>query len=673
MKNYLAVLTLSFLVVSCLSESSSKTSKANNTTPTEVSGTGADPLASYAWHLGNTGQASFASSPGISGEDSKIAQANALGFNGSGIRVAVSDTGTDTNHPDLAGNQYSAGHRSYASNTPSSWAGSNPYPIENEGHGTAVTGLIAALSENGIGSRGVAPLAQFSSFLFLGDFHTSSSSYEAKTLDQMTGDFDIFNYSYGQSGCTFSKTTDSVINAYKAGVTNLRGGKGAIYVKAAGNDYIGNNSECYTGVTSLYIGNSNTSEDQNVPYIIMAAALNAKGEISSYSTPGSGVWISSAAGEFGTTDPAIITTDIMGCANGLSTSSSSANAFNRGSSALNSNCNYTNIMNGTSAATPTLAGIIALILDANPDLTWREVKDILVKTAEKVKYVTSAILHPRGSSFGLSGYDYDYRYIDNNAGYSFSNTYGFGRANAFAAVKMASSYNTDLGEYKETFNPNNSNWYYESSTSNRVIPDNSSVGISDSLNVLHNYKIESVQIRVTIQHSYIGDLGVELISPKGSVSRLLLINSNIRDANLTDYLLISNAFYGEESKGSWTVRVVDGATNDTGFLQKWKIKINGAAVVSGSDTTAPNAPSSITSSGNTISFVASGSSDVLRYEAAIGTSSGGQQAAQWYSVGSGTTFTATGLTPGSTYFVNIRAIDTSENISSVVTRSWVAN
>jgi subtilisin-like proprotein convertase family protein len=566
-------LALTLILSSCNSSGGGSSDQSSGNIATDTHETAVpgmdDPLASYAWHLENTGQSTFTTSSGTAGQDMDIKEVMDDGVKGAGIKIAVSDTGVDVTHSDLEDNQIVGQHRDYSGESSSSWRNGNPFPIEAEGHGTAVTGLISALGQNGIGSRGVAPGSHFAGFLFVGDFHTTMSSYEAKTIDQMTGDFDIFNYSYGYSGCEFIPMSATILSAYKNGVTNLRNGKGAIYIQAAGNDYYGYNSNCYSGDNSLFFGNTNSSEDHNHPYVILAAATNAKGKVSSYSTPGSGVWISSAGGESGSSKPAMLTTDIQSCTSGLSLSSSFASTFNKGTSALNPYCNYTSIMNGTSSAAPVLSGIVALMLEVNPDLTWRDVKHILAVTADTINYSTAAINHPEGSGSNLTGHSYDYLYVRNGAGIDFSNTYGFGRVNADRAVTMARTYTSPLGTYRET------DWSTSSGTINLSVPDASNTGVTNTLNMTTNYIIESVQIKVTFDHTLIGDLGVELLSPAGTRSKLLLIRSNIKDTYIADFPLLSNAFYGEASQGNWTIKVVDGLATHTGKLVSWKLKING--------------------------------------------------------------------------------------------------
>jgi subtilisin-like proprotein convertase family protein len=655
----------------------------NGNTPVEANGP--DILADQAWHLKNTGQKSFSSGAGLSGQDLNILDVTNLGYTGSGIKIAISDTGIDLSHPDLNDNQIVGAHRNYSTTDSTSWKGVSvsPYPIELNGHGTAVTGLADAEGFNRIGSRGVAYGARYAGFLFIGNFADTNASTEAKTLDQLWGNFDIFNYSYGFLGCYFVPVADSIRDGYRAGVKNLRGGKGAIYVKAAGNDYLGDNSECDSTNNTTYLGNTNTSGDQNIPYVIIAAAMNANGNISSYSTPGSGVWVASAGGEFGTTKPAMISTDILGCNDGLSKSSSTANTFNKGTDSLNPNCDYTSIMNGTSSATPVLSGVVALMLSANPSLSWRDVKHILAMTAQKVNYSTAAMPNPVGSSVAMSSHVYDYYYTLNNANVSFSNTYGFGRVDALAALQMARTYTSALGSYEETENPNENNiWYYSAGSISLPIPDENPAGVTSNLSVLHNYVIESVQIKISTDHTYIGDLGIELVAPSGTRSKLFLVNNNIKESGLTNFTFLTNAFYGEKSLGSWQINIIDGTPVDTGNLTAWSIKINGHKVTPTTDTTVPSAVTNLTYAATTTSLTASPvinftnsiSGDVVRYEVAVGSSATGEDKAKWYSIGNTNTFQVINknFTSGQSYYFRVRAIDSSENISTSASGMWTA-
>lgn len=512
-----------------------------------------DPLSSQAWHLENTGQDSYSEGFAVEGEDHKIKKAHELGFTGKGIRIAISDDGVQINHPDLEPNQLVNEHRNYNAAYPFK---GKPVPedIYKDSHGTAVTGLVSAVKGNTEGSYGVAPDSLFAGFNFL----SGDKSYET-FLHQFGGSFNIFNYSYGMREDVITNSyKDDVAVALKQGVK-----RGSIYVKAAGNGFYLPSEEVWS--------NANFEAEQTLPYFILVGAVNSRGVRASYSSPGSNLWISGAGGEQGTISPAMITTDLTGCTYGYAHKSWGLTAFDKGFDEANPHCDYTNTMNGTSSAAPVISGIIALMLEANPNLTWRDVKHILAKTADRVDYseLDNDLSHPH-PSLNLSGHTYDKKWIKNHAGNYFSNWYGFGRANALQAVLMASTYNFPLGTYiEETFS---------SANFSQPIPNNAT-GVTDIINVSSGIsKIESVQLTVKLEHNAVGDLGIELTSPRGTTSKLFLINSGGEvwpiDPNPTINLL-SNAFYEENPQGNWIIKIIDGHPDETGNFKNWSIQING--------------------------------------------------------------------------------------------------
>lgn len=670
------------------STSSNNNDNSNNNASTDSN---IDPLYQYAWHLENTGQSTFSSSSGTSGIDIKVKNIIDGNIYGDGVKIAVSDSGIDYNHEDLSDNYTSGVSKNFLLSSPY-----NGHPATTssspDSHGTAVTGLISAVGWNNKGSRGVAPKSKFGGFNFIASGVTQSID---QTLYQMTGDFDIFNYSYGSSPYQYqsmgSNNTEkqSIIDAFETGVTTLRSSKGAIYVKSAGNEYLMTTSNYYGGSWQSYIlGNSTLLETNNYPYTIIVGAIDATGFTTSYSSPGSNLWISAPGGEFGSSKPAILTTDITGCSEGSAKSSSGTNLFENNSNGLNTNCNYTSAMNGTSSAAPIVSGVIALMLEENPSLTWRDVKHILASTAYISDTNTGVINHP--GSRNLSGHDYMHAWRQNTAGYWFHNYYGFGNVHAENAVNMAKNYSVNLGTYKQTLNPSGDSWLYDSGTISQAIPDNSSTGTTSTLNLKHNYIIESVQIRVSVTHGVAENLGIELTSPSGTVSKLVTINSGILDYHFNDTLFTSNAFYGEESKGVWTIKVVDGSnanpdgtSGTSGTLTNWKLNVMGHKPVNPSDSTAPNAITSLamTNYGNSLTsspsftFTNSGSGDVLRYEYCIGTNASNCSVADWVILAGTSPFSISdlSLTNGNQYYLNVRVIDESENISPVESVSWTVD
>jgi len=534
-----------------------------------------DPLAIEQWHLKNTGQHAFADGVGVSGMDINVEPVfSNFGFTGANVILAVVDTGLEIAHEDLSANVIPLGSWNFNNNT------TDPTnTVDTNGdHGTSVSGLIA-MAKNTVGGIGVAPRARLKGFNFLSMTIQTEAAFLASlggsTVNPNSSEAFIFNQSFG-----VSLTDDAPIPAaeeaqYLAGVTSLRGGKGALYVKAAGNGF---NGPC--GNTGVSCENANFDPSNTLPYQVIAGAMNADGIKASYSTAGSAIWVSAPGGEFGRNaslgggagtvrvEPAMVTTDQSTCAIGYSTNTAqNGSTFDNGG-APNTSCNYTNGMNGTSSATPVTAGTIALILEANPALTWRDVKHILASTARQIDAGRAAV------TFALNGGNYvaEPAWTTNAANFKFHDWYGFGLVDASAAVNMARTYNlATLGTFTNT-------GFISSGAISVAIPDNNVAGASSIVNVPANpvHVIEAVQIRVSLTHTFTGDLAIELTSPSGTRSVL----KNGRDQflgspDLSNMVLASNAFYGENPAGTWTIKIVDTANLDTGTLTNWAVRVYG--------------------------------------------------------------------------------------------------
>lgn len=527
-----------------------------------------DPLAKYAWHLQNTGQKVFASQAGTAGVDLNILPAWHSGITGKNIIIQVSDDGIQDTHEDLHANfPYLNQSKDYTHSSPYTSTTAPPYTTDDD-HGTSVSGLIAAVAMNDRGSLGVAYNAQLISANFMGANVTQTN---AIYMDQANGSFDISNMSWGSTQNTLCTIDSGYLSVLQSGVTSKRSDKGALYVKAAGNDFA---VLCNGSSNNYCVGNSNFDCDNTVPYILIIGAVNALGESASYSSPGSNLWVSGYGGEFGdnTTPgdtPAMLTTDLAGCTNGYATSSAST-SFENGRNSENSSCNYTSTFNGTSAASPTATGAIALILQANPSLTWRDVKYILAKTAKIDSYSTGSISHPLSPTLP-SGFIWEQRWITNAANFKFHNWFGFGRIDVGAAVSMAQSYVSSLGTFTNT------NWAQDTGSISLSIPDFSTTGASSTLNVTSSLKVEAVQIKLWVTHADISELAIELTSPSGTKS--ILVNARNSLTGVSNYsgdIFLSNAFYQENSNGNWTLKVIDAKSGNTGTLTRWSINVFGA-------------------------------------------------------------------------------------------------
>ena len=551
-----------------------------------------DPLYKYQWHLDNTGQTNFASTQGTIGADLNVDGVIAQGYTGYGVLVAVVDEGLELAHEDLTDNvvcfsdacSYDLENNDY-NPTNSSLTGD---------HGTSVAGIIASRGWNDKGGRGVAPKSNLVGYNFLKYQCSTCETFSWGTNNALAAAVSIFNLSYGSDGYGNFSTSrlpaymaTSTEDALKYGVGSLRSGKGALYVKSNGNgfrSYSVNGTACgqqgadADGAMACTLALNDSSH--SVPYILGTAAIGAKDTKSSYSTPGASTWISSYGGEYGYNsnyvstssgiyDPAIMTVDQTGCTAGYVGSASSPgynfNEFNdhTGGFSENSSCSYSSSFNGTSSAAPNASGAIALILESNPNLTWRDVKHILASTS---RVIDADRTYTRN---GVVQYEWE----TNAAGYKHHYWYGFGAIDMNAAVEAAKAYTAgSLGTFvtsgyvEMTTNTATGNLQYTDFNSTSI---NAASGGDDF--------VEFVRVSINLDHSIPRDVGLELISPQGTVVNIMQPFSNIgvNPKNYTFDIGVA-AFYGEQMSGVWQLRLTE-YTDDgvQGALLKWGIEVYG--------------------------------------------------------------------------------------------------
>ena len=306
-------------------------------------------------------------------DTARVTDAWSLTRGSSSINVAILDDGMDVDHPELSGKVVA--QFDFDQDT----ADARPKAL-TDNHGTACSGVAVA---SGLRASGAAPGCSLIAVRFpsaLGD------SDEARMFTwAVEQGADVISCSWGpQDGLgTNQPLPGSTQAAIHHCVTTGRGGKGTPVLFAAGN---GDESVDLDG----YAAN---------PDVMAIAASNDHEVRSWYSDFGDAVWVCAPSnGDADAGEKEILTIDRPG-----------ASGYNDGSEGLDAD--YTGTFGGTSSATPLVAGIVGLMLSANPQLTVTEVRTILRNTAHKID----------------SGYDAN----------GHSPKYGYGRVDAFEAVRAA--------------------------------------------------------------------------------------------------------------------------------------------------------------------------------------------------------------------------------------------
>lgn len=383
-----------------------------------------DPLTPQQWHLRSTGSQDAFLDTGVTasrGVDINVREAWAAGTSGRGVTVAVIDDDIDEKHLDLRDNLSDKGTIRYAANA-------------TAGHGTAVSGVIAAAAGNQEGVRGVAYNARLRGAI---GYVAGLSSIMKDAYEEILRDSDIrvVNNSWGVSEPYFQSA------AARRQLLDDFADNGVVFVKASSNYFANNHgvSRCASYGISCHLP-MNEEEDIH-PASIVVGAVGADGSHASYSDEGSNLLVSAPGGDVTQGSPlALLTTDMSSCAVGAARSSESHPFLNGTYAAdgilINRSCDYQNKFAGTSSATPVISGAAALVLSKNPDLTVWQTRYALASTARKTA-APETIARYQGV-YVYSGW------VDNAAGFSYNNRYGFGLADASAAVAKGADCGSDV-------------------------------------------------------------------------------------------------------------------------------------------------------------------------------------------------------------------------------------
>ncbi|KAJ8260792.1 hypothetical protein COCON_G00165150 [Conger conger] len=471
-----------------------------------------DPMWNQQWYLQDT-----RTSPSQPKLDLHVIPVWKKGITGKGVVITVLDDGLEWNHTDIYPNYDPAASYDFNDNDP------DPFPRydstnENK-HGTRCAGEIAMQADNNKCGVGVAYNSKVGGIRMLDGIVTDA--IEASSIGFSPDHVDIYSASWGPNddGKTVEGPGRLAQKAFEYGIQKGRGGKGSIFVWASGNGgRQGDNCDCDGYTDSIYTIS-----------------------ISSASQQGLSPWYAEK------------------CSSTLATAYSSGDYTDQRitSADLHNECTETHT--GTSASAPLAAGIFALALEQNPDLTWRDLQHLVVWTSE---------FDPLANNPGWK---------KNGAGLMVNSRFGFGLLNAKALVDLA-----DPEVWKhvpekrqcivkdETFEPRALKAAGEITIE---IPTKACAGQDNAIKSL-----EHVQMEASIEYTRRGDLHITLTSPSGTSTVLLAERERDTSSNgFKNWDFMSVHSWGEDPAGTWTLKITDlsGRLENEGQIVSWKLILHG--------------------------------------------------------------------------------------------------
>ncbi|VFV46673.1 proprotein convertase subtilisin kexin [Lynx pardinus] len=444
--------------------------------------------------------------------DLNVLQVWSQGLSGRGIVISVLDDGIEKDHPDLWANYDPLASYDFNDYDP------DPQPRYTPGdenrHGTRCAGEVAAIANNGFCGAGVAYNARIGGVRMLDG--TITDVIEAQSLSLQPQHIHIYSASWGpeDDGRTVDGPGVLTREAFRRGVTKGRGGLGTLFVWASGNGglhYDNCNCDGYTNsVYTLSVGS--TTREGRAPWYSEACASTLT------TTYSSGV----------ATDPQIVTTD------------------------LHHRC--TDKHTGTSASAPLAAGMIALALEANPFLTWRDMQHLVVRASRPAQLQAE-----------------DWR--TNGVGRQVSHHYGYGLLDARLLVDMARTWLPTRRQQKCVIEIVH--------TPTPILPltqvRRNVSACAGRAN--HIRSLEHVQVQLSLSYSRRGDLEISLTSPMGTRSTLVAIRPlDVSGQGYNNWIFMSTHFWDEDPRGPWTLGLENkGYYFNTGTLYRYTLLLYGTA------------------------------------------------------------------------------------------------
>lgn len=418
----------------------------------------------------------------VTAADVNVEPAWDAGYTGTGVTVGILEGGWRTSHPDLSANYNSTASQSGNQTTT---------------HGTACAGLVGADNNNGRCGVGVAYDGRISKQFY------GTSSQTATALGFRNDLNSIKSNSWGPADNGVITYLSSVERtAIDTGVASGRGGLGEIYCWAAGNGGTGDRCDYDPYASNRKVFAIGAYGDQDVR--------------SSFNETGSSMFV--VAPSSGNVRGIYTTTGSNACTSGFG---------------------------GTSAACPIGAGCLALVLQSNPNLGWRDLQHVLINSARKCDP-------------GNAGW------IVNGGGHDVSYDYGYGAIDVFAAIQLAAGWSNVAAESQLTTGV---------VAVNTQIPDNTPAGVTRQVNS-GALNVEAVELVLNVSMTYVGDLQVLLTSPSGTQSLLAGVRADATD-NYVNYVFTSRRCWDENASGTWTINISDRAPQDVATWTNYTFRIYG--------------------------------------------------------------------------------------------------
>ncbi|KAI9065403.1 hypothetical protein FKP32DRAFT_1647634 [Trametes sanguinea] len=450
-----------------------------------------------------------------------------MGITGKGVITALVDDGLDYTSDDLAANFYAYGSYDYNDHT------DLPTPVLfDDHHGTRCAGQIAAV-KNDVCGVGIAYDSQVAGIRILSG--PISDIDEAAALNYDYQNTSIYSCSWGppDDGRSMEGPGYLIKKAIVNGVQQGRGGKGSVFVFASGNGGRSGDQCNFDGYT-------------NSIFSVTVAAIDYKGFHPEYSE-------ACAAN--------MVVAYTSGSGNHITTTDRGKNK-----------CSHSH--GGTSAAAPNAAGVFALALQARPELSWRDIQHLCVRTALQV--------NPDDPDWELTA-----------AGRPYSYKYGYGSLNGYEFIKAAQDWQPvkpqawiDLPVVQ--LNNGTMDSFENASGGEPIPPDGieSKLTITQEMLDQHNFeKLEHITVKVWITHTRRGDVEVELVSPNGIRSVLAARrNSDNAKSGYPGWTFMTVKHWDENPVGDWTIRVSDQRKEEeSGAFLGWTMTIWGSVLDAGKD------------------------------------------------------------------------------------------